>query len=38
MADFIISTGEVLAKVAAVALIMASCVAIYIVETKRLSE
>ena len=38
MADFIITAGAVLAKVAAVALMLASCAAIYLVETKRLSE
>ena len=36
MASLIISVGAVLAKVAAVALILASCVAIYVVETRRL--
>lgn len=35
MADFIISAGVIVAKVAAVALICVSCVAIYLVETKR---
>ena len=36
MLDFIISAGVVLAKVAAVVLMLASCAAIYIVETKQL--
>ncbi len=35
MVELIISVGVVLAKVAAVALILASCAAIYLVESKR---
>ncbi len=35
MADFIISAGIVLTKVAATALIFASCMAIYMVESRR---
>ena len=38
MVDFIISAGVALAKVAAVVLMMASCAAIYVIETKRLPE
>jgi hypothetical protein len=36
MVDFIISAGVALVKVAAVVLMLASCAAIYVVETKRL--